>query len=445
VSLVHSSVVPGRLEDVFAWHERPGAFLRLSPPWQPARLVEESASLRDGRSVIKLPGGIRWVAQHGQYDPPRLFVDDLVSLPIHWHHIHTFEPVTEDSTRVTDTVETPVPARLLRRMFRYRHRQLADDLAVGRRMALRRAGPMTVAVTGSSGLIGSALSAQLTTAGHRVIRLVRRQPQGPDERLWRPEQPDRELLTGVDAVVHLAGASIGGRFTPSRKREIAESRIEPTRLLAQLMADSSGAGVFVAASAIGFYGTDRGDEELYEGSGRGDGFLADVVDAWEAATGPARGAGVRVVNMRTGIVQSPRGGVLRLLRPLFEAGLGGAIGDGRQWLSWIDLDDLTDLYHLALVDDGVVGPLNAVAPNPVRNAEHATTLARVLRRPSVLRVPALGPKLLLGSEGARELALASQRVRADRAASAGHQFRRPTLEECLRHQLGRPLGTERVG
>jgi len=440
LSLVHSSVVPGRPEDVFAWHERPGAFLRLFPPWLPARLVEESASLRDGRAVIKLPGGIRWASEHSGYDPPRRFVDDLVSLPIHWHHIHTFEPVMEDSTRVTDTVETPVPARLLSRMFLYRHRQLADDLAVGRRMAIRRPEPMTVAVTGASGLIGSALSAQLTTAGNRVIRLVRRAPQGPDERLWRPDQPDRDLLAGVDAVVHLAGASIGGRFTTDAKREISASRIEPTRRLAQLMADSHGGPrVLVAASAIGYFGADRGDEELDEGSGRGEGFLADVVDAWEAATGPARDAGVRVVNLRTGIVQSPRGGVLRLLRPLFVAGLGGPIGHGRQWLSWIDLDDLTDLYCLALVDEGVAGPLNAVAPNPVRNAEYAATLARVLRRPSVLRVPALGPTLLLGREGARELALASQRVRAQRAASAGHLFRRPTLEECLRHQLGRLL------
>jgi len=442
MSLVHSSVVPGPVEDVFAWHERPGAFARLFPPWQPARLVEESASLRDGRAVIRLPGGLRWVAAHGEYDPPRRFVDDLVSLPIRWHHIHTFEPVTEDSTRVTDTVETPVPARLLRRMFAYRHRQLADDLAVARRMALRRTEPMTIAVTGASGLIGSALSAQLTTGGNRVIRLVRRAPQSPDERRWRPEQPDRELLAGVDAVVHLAGASIGGRFTPSRKREIAESRIEPTRLLAQLIANSNGGPrVLVAASAVGYYGADRGDEELDEESGRGEGFLADVVDGWEAATGPARDAGVRVVNVRTGIVQSPRGGVLRLLRPLFEVGLGGPIGHGRQWLSWIDLDDLTDLYYLALVDDGVVGPLNAVAPHPVRNAEYAATLARVLRRPSLLRVPGLGPRLVLGSEGARELALASQRVRARRAASAGQTFRRPTLEECLAHQLGRPLSS----
>ena len=210
-------------------------------------------------------------------------------------------------------------------------------------MALRYSSvePLTIAVTGSSGLIGTALTALLTTGGHRVIPLVRRHPRHAGERCWQPEDPDRELLTGVDAVIHLAGASIAGRFTDARQQQIRDSRITPTRRLAELAADTSpGLRAFVTASAIGIYGPDRGDEVLTEMSARGDGFLADVVAGWEDATAPAALAGIRTVQVRTGIVQSPRGGMLRLLYPLFAAGLGGRLGSGQQWLSWIGLDDL---------------------------------------------------------------------------------------------------------
>jgi uncharacterized protein (TIGR01777 family) len=293
---------------------------------------------------------------------------------------------------------------------------------------------MTVAMTGSSGLIGSALTAFLTTGGHRVIRLVRHDPRGADERRWQPENPDRSLLDGVDAVVHLAGASIAGRFTEARKRRIRDSRVEPTRRLAELIA----AGpyrprAFVVASAIGYYGSRRGDEQLAEDSPRGDGFLADVVVDWEAAS---TAAGVRTVNVRTGIVQSPRGGMLQLLRPLFAAGLGGRIGDGRQWTSWIDLDDLTDVYYRALLDDRLSGPVNAVSPHPVRNLDYTAVLARTMRRPAFLPVPPVAPRLLLGADGAREIAVADQRVLAAKLLNAGHQFRRADLNACLAHQLG---------
>ena len=437
MTLLHESVVLGEPAEVFAWHERVGALPRLLPPWQPVRVIEEARSLRDGRAVLRLPGGVRWVAQHSGYEPPLRFVDDLVSLPLRWHHVHTFEADSPTSTRVIDTVDTAIPSRLVARTFRYRHRQLADDLVTQREMARRGSGAMTVAVTGSSGLVGSALCALLTTGGHRVIRLVRRAPERADERQWRPGEPDPEMLVGTDAVVHLAGASIAGRFGQAHKRRIEDSRVAPTARLAEAMARATnGPKTLVAASAIGFYGAERGNERLDETTGPGQGFLAEVVERWESAARPALTAGIRVVHLRTGIVQSPRGGVLRLLRPLFEAGLGGPVGGGHQWLSWIDLDDLTDAYYLALVDPGLSGPVNAVAPHPVTNAEFATTLARVLRRPSLVAVPALGLRLILGQDGARELALASQWVSALRLTAAGFAFRRPTLEACLRHQLG---------
>lgn len=449
MGLVYSSVVDAPQEDVFAWHTRPGAFARLSPPWQAMQLKSEATSLRDGRAELALPGGLRWVAQHqaDAYDPPRRFVDKIASggpasvpaaLAFRWKHIHDFEAVDATHTRMTDRVETPVPGHFLRPMFAYRHRQLADDLAAHRRARAQGLGPLTVAITGASGLVGSALTTFLSTGGHQVVRLVRHAPTKSDERQWNPDDPHPELFAGVDAVIHLAGATIAGRFTDGHRQAIRDSRIEPTRRIAELIAEAdSGPRILVSASAVGFYGYDRADEVLTETSERGGGFLADVVADWEDALAPAEQSGVRVVRIRTGIVQSPRGGTLRLLRPLFAAGLGGRVGDGQQWLPWIGIDDLVDVYHRAIWDSRLSGPVNAVAPEPVRNAEYTDTLGHVLHRPTVLPVPTLGPRLLLGDQGARELACASQRAIPAVLTAADHPFRHPHLDQALRHVLGR--------
>ncbi|MDT5141942.1 MAG: uncharacterized protein QOI79_1279, partial [Mycobacterium sp.] len=411
--------------------------------------VAEADSLKSGRAELGLPGGLRWVADHqpDSYDPPRRFVDTigaegLASLParlaVRWRHSHEFEDLGDQRTRMTDRVATPVPAAALRAMFIYRHRQLADDIAAHRHAAAQGLAPITLAITGSSGLVGSQLTAFLSTGGHRVIRLVRHPATKPDERQWNPDDPDPGLLAGVDAVIHLAGASIAGRFTDEHRAAIRDSRIGPTRRLAELIARSAdGPKVLISASAIGYYGYDRGDETLTEDSERGEGLLADVVAEWEDATVPAEEGGARVVRVRTGIVQSPAGGTLRLLRPLFAAGLGGRLGNGRQWLSWIGIDDLIDVYHRGLWDTELSGPVNAVAADPVRNIDYTRTLAHVLRRPALLPVPSFGPRLLLGEQGARELASASQRVLPARLQQADHRFRRPDLEQTLRHLLGR--------
>jgi uncharacterized protein len=449
MGLVYSSVIDAPIYEVFDWHTRPGAITRLSPPWQPVRVVAETDSLENGRAELGLPGGLRWVADHeaDSYDPPRRFVDSigtegLASLPVRlavrWRHTHDFEELSGERTRVTDRVATPVPARALRAMFAYRHRQLADDIAAHRRAAAHGLAPVTVAITGSSGLVGSALTAFLSTGGHRVIRLVRHPAIEPTERQWDPADPDPALLSGVDAVIHLAGASIAGRFTDGHRAAIRDSRIGPTRRLAELIANSAdGPKVLICASAIGYYGYDRGDQTLTEDSERGDGFLADVVEEWELATTPAEESGVRVIRVRTGIVQSPSGGILRLQLPLFRAGLGGRLGDGHQWLSYIGVDDLVDVYHRGLWDTALSGPVNAVAVEPVRNTDYTRTLAHVLHRPAVLPVPPLGPRLLLGEQGARELACANQRVLPARLQQTDHQFRHPDLDQTLRHLLGR--------
>ena len=449
MGLVYSSVIDAPIYEVFDWHTRPGAITRLTPPWQPMRVVAEADSLKSGRAELGLPGGLRWVADHqpDSYDPPRRFVDTigtegLASLParlaVRWRHTHEFEDLGDQRTRMTDRVATPVPAAALRAMFIYRHRQLADDIAAHRHAAAQGLAPITLAITGSSGLVGSQLTAFLSTGGHRVIRLVRHPATKPDERQWNPDDPDPGLLAGVDAVIHLAGASIAGRFTDEHRAAIRDSRIGPTRRLAELIARSAdGPKVLISASAIGYYGYDRGDETLTEDSERGEGLLADVVAEWEDATVPAEEGGARVVRVRTGIVQSPAGGTLRLLRPLFAAGLGGRLGNGRQWLSWIGIDDLIDVYHRGLWDTELSGPVNAVAADPVRNIDYTRTLAHVLRRPALLPVPSFGPRLLLGEQGARELASASQRVLPARLQQADHRFRRPDLEQTLRHLLGR--------
>ncbi|MGI9124456.1 MAG: TIGR01777 family oxidoreductase, partial [Mycobacterium sp.] len=316
-------------------------------------------------------------------------------------------------------------------------RQLAEDLAAHRDAARAGAGQLVIAMTGSSGLVGTALSAFLTTGGHSVIRLVRREPVGADERYWDPSQPASDLLEGADVVVHLAGESIAGRFTDAHRRAIRDSRIEPTRRLAAVAGATAGLSAFVSASAIGYYGYDRGDTVLDEDSSRGDGFLAEVVADWESATAPAADAGLRVVPVRTGIVQAAAGGTLRLLRPLFAAGLGGRLGSGRQWLSWIAIDDLLDIYYRAIYDARLAGPVNAVAPNPVRNAEYTAELAKTLHRPALLPVPSIGPRVLLGRQGAVELAEANQRVAPQRLDALGHRFRQPTVADALAHQLGK--------
>lgn len=300
---------------------------------------------------------------------------------------------------------------------------------------------MHVAVTGSSGLIGSSLVPFLTTEGHAVTRLVRREPTASDEVQWDAEggRLDPGALEGVDAVVHLAGEPIGERrWTEQQKRRIRDSRVVSTRALAEAIAEvDNGPGVLVCASGVHYYG-DRGDEELDEASEPGDGFLAGVVRDWEAAAGPAREAGARVVHVRTGILQDPAGGALGRVLPLFKLGAGGRLGSGQQWWSWISRDDLVGLYHHALTEASVQGSINATAPNPVSNAEYTRILGTVLGRPTILPVPRFGPKLLLGSELAEELLFSSIKVRPRVAEQTGYAFRHRELEPALRELLGKP-------
>jgi uncharacterized protein (TIGR01777 family) len=295
-----------------------------------------------------------------------------------------------------------------------------------------------VAVTGASGLIGSALTRRLATGGHQVSRLVRR-AAGPGEISWDPVKGRLEpgQLEGMDAIIHLAGENVGARWTAARKRRIKSSRIQGTRLLSEAVARARRRpGVLVSASAIGIYG-DRGDEILTENSPVGDAaldFLAEVGREWEAAAEPARASGSRVVHPRFGLVLSSEGGALKKMLLPFRLGLGGRLGNGTQWMSWISIDDVVGAILHVLLTESFSGPVNLVAPEPVRNRDFTAILGRVLSRPTPFAVPAAALRLILG-EMATSTLLASARVLPRRLLAADYRFEHPDLETALRHVL----------
>jgi uncharacterized protein (TIGR01777 family) len=296
-----------------------------------------------------------------------------------------------------------------------------------------------ILVTGATGLVGSALVAALA-GGSEVIRLSRRAPRAPGDLQWDPDAGTlaRAPLEGLDAVVHLAGESIGGRrWNAAHQRSVRESRVRGTRLLSETLGSlARPPRVLVSASGVGWYG-DRGEERLTETSGPGNGFLAEVARAWEEATTPAARRGIRVIHLRSGLVLAPRGGALEPMRRLTGLGLGGPLGGGRQWMSWIAIDDLVSAIAHGLTREELRGPVNMVAPGATRQAEFARTLGRVLSRPAWLPAPRLALRLVLGREMADELLLASQRAEPARLRETGFAFRFPALEPALRHVLGR--------
>jgi len=300
---------------------------------------------------------------------------------------------------------------------------------------------MKVLLSGSSGLVGSALIPVLTGGGHQVARLVRSEPApGGSEVRWDPEAGEirKAALEGVEAAVHLAGESIAaGRWTAAKRARILKSRVKGTQLLAEALAGlKQPPKVLVSASAVGYYG-DRGDEALTENSGSGSAlFLSNVCRQWEAAAEPAADAGIRVVNLRFGVILSAAGGALpRLLTP-FRMGVGGRLGSGKQYMAWIALDDVVGAIVHVLTTEALRGPVNAVAPQPVTNREFTKTLGRVLGRPTVFPMPAFAARLAFG-QMADELLLASQRVEPAKLLASGYQFRFPELEAALRHLLGK--------
>jgi uncharacterized protein (TIGR01777 family) len=450
-----STHMPQTAGEVYAWHARPGAFERLTPPWERVELVERSGGAEDGaRTVVRIHAGpmaLRWLAVHRDHVPGRRFVDEQVEGPFsHWVHTHEFVP-ERDGCRVIDRIEYSPPYGLagaaadpwlirprIDRLLAYRHAVLQGDLAAHARFAGRPR--LHVAITGATGLLGRTLSAFLMTGGHRVTRVVRAAPGAGDVH-WDPAQGriDAAALEGLDAVVHLAGENVAsGRWTPERKRRIRDSRVAATRLLADSLAGlTRPPQVLVTASAIGIYGP-RGDEVLTDESGagpRGD-FFVDLARDWEAAAEPARRAGIRVALPRFGVVLSPRGGALAKLLPPFRAGVGGPIGSGRMWLSWVSVDDAVGAIHQALFSESLAGPFNVTAQAPVTNAVFARTLGRVLGRPALVPVPAVALRAVFG-EMADATILSSIRALPTVLEREGYPFRHAELEPALRYLVGR--------
>ncbi len=440
--------------EVFAWHERSGAFGRLCPPWERVEMTRHVGGIKDGARVslrTKVgPIWAKWEILHRDYIEGRQFRDVLLSGPFaRWEHLHRIEPVGPSACELTDEIQYRLPLgmlgrlggagftrRQLERMFTYRHAVTKADLELGY-LSPRKC----ILVSGASGLVGRTLEAFLLTQGHTVRRLVRRQPQAANEFSWDPtrEKIDRAALTGADAVVHLGGSNVaGGRWTATRKAEILSSRVDGARTLAAGIAAlnaSERPEVFVSAAAVGFYG-ERGEQRLDEQAALGAGFLADVCAAWEGELAAIEQLGVRTVALRTGVVLSPAGGALAKMLPAFLMGVGGRLGLGRQWMSWITPDDLCAMYERAVTDSMWRGAYNAVAPEPVTNAEFTSVLARVLRRPAIFPVPTVVLRAVFG-EMANETLLASTRAVPARLQAAGFSWRQPELEPALRHVLGR--------
>ncbi len=443
-------------EEVFDWHERPGALERLTPPWGDVEVVSRSGGIRDGGKISlrirRGPTAFRWDLTHKDYIRGRQFRDEQVSGPMkHWSHRHLFEPAEGGGTLARDEIDMEPPLgfagraigpgfvkRELDRLFAFRYQRLFTDLARHRAFAHQKR--LSVAITGASGLVGSNLRHFLTTGGHEVVRLVRdSRKMSEGDVFWNPATGvlDEKALQRVDAVVHLAGTSIAsGRWTEARKRSIKQSRIRGTELIARTLANmKNGPRVLISASAVGYYG-DRGAEVLNESTSPGRGFLAEVCRGWEGATTSAERAGVRVVNLRMGVVLSPNGGALGQMLLPFKMGAGGRIGSGKQYMSWIDLDDLVGLIQHTLYDDSLHGPVNATAPTPVPNAAFTSALGRALGRPTVVPVPGFAVKAAFGELGTEAL-LWGQRVRPEKALNSGFEFFYKGVEDSLRFQLGR--------
>ena len=460
------SPMPATPEELFAWHARPGAFARLAPPWQRFEVVGGRPEVVEGSRVVlrmaKGPLRVRWVAEHRSVRPGAGFRDVQISGPFAlWEHDHLFEPRGEEGALLHDRIRFRPPAGALGRLlmeaslrrdlestFRYRHATTAADLELHARFAGRPR--LRVAVTGAGGLVGRTLCALLTTGGHQVVRLQRRAARGPlaapeesaERASWDPQRGllDPGAVGDLDAIVHLAGEPIaGGRWTAERKRRIHASRADGTRnLVDSLRRMERPPRLLISASAVGFYG-DRGEEPTDESAPRGEGFLAEVCSAWESAALAARELGLRVAVARLGVVLSPAGGFLARVLPPFRLGLGGRLGDGRQRMSWISIDDAAAaLLHLLMTDE-LEGPINLCAPETPSNAELASLVGRVLRRPAALPMPAPVLRAMFG-ELADEMMLAGVVARPARLEATGFRFRHPRPEAALHHLLGLPPG-----
>ncbi len=438
--------------EVYDWHVRPGAFERLVPPWEPVRLQGRAAAIAAGeQQTVRFqlgPVKPRWTSEIVEVQDGASFRDVQLAGPFaKWEHTHRMNTNGGAGSVLEDSVSYRLPLgplgalfggpmvrRRLDRMFDYRHKVTAIDL--GRHKAAGER-TLTVLVTGASGMVGQAFCAFLSTGGHSVRKLVRGAPKSKNEFHWDTASGaiDPAAVEGCDAVVHLAGENIAGRrWSRAQKKRIQDSRVDGTRQVADaIRAAKQKPEVFVCASAIGIYGS-RGDEQLDESSTHGDDYLAHVCKEWEREAGNL--AEVRTVQARFGVILSASGGALKKMLLPFLAGGGGKLGSGKQWMSWVALEDVVGALHHLVLKDELRGPVNVVSPHPATNADYTKTLGNVLGRPTIAPMPGFVARAAFG-EMADALLLASQRVYPRRLLESSFEFAFPDLESALRHTLGR--------
>lgn len=452
-----SSSIHVPVQELEAWHHAPGAFQRLTPPWERLRIIEEPAEIADGtQAVISMKAGpfwTKWIAEHQDCLPGESFTDVQVKGPFaHWKHIHRFQSAYDaDRSTLTDDIEFRMPMgwlgnvfggpfvrRKLERTFRYRHAMTTMDLERRANEPSGQDRALTVLITGATGMVGTALEAFLRMRGHRVRR-VTRDPKRPTDVQWDISAGEMDLSSDekLDAVVHLAGENIAsGRWSAKRKKRILESRRQGTRLLCKTLASlDCPPKVLVSASGANYY--EQGTDEFQdEAAPQGNSFLSDVCKVWEEETASAKSAGIRVVNMRLGVIISPAGGALAKMLPAFQLGVAGRLGSGDQRMAWIALDDVIDIMHRAIQDERYEGAVNAVAPQSPTNREFTKTLAKALRRPALIPVPSLALKAAFGKEMANETLLADLAIAPGKLEQLGYPYRFPDIDGALRFTLG---------
>ncbi len=474
--------LPARIEESFAYHERPGALGRLIPPWEQATIKRCDGSLKPGSEVLLQTRfgllSLDWLARHKLYDSPRMFSDKQITGPFSkWYHEHLFESMGETRTKLTDRIQFEIPfgaigkffgeafvEQKLNAMFGYRHRVSYDDLVFGEAL-LKKSGGLpsskTVAISGSHGLIGSGVVSLLSVLGYQVIRLERptskkfASPSSlgncddshsvfkPRSIVWDPNQglANSEQLNGIDAVIHLAGKGIAdSRWTKKTKQELVRSRIDATEILAnQLALLPEPPKAFVSASGIGIYG-DRSDDVCDETQPASHDFLGELAKRWEQASSRLTACGTRVSCARLGIVLTPRGGALAKMLPIFRWGIGGRLGSGKQYWSWIDYQDAVSAFVWLALNPECLGSYN-LAAGAVTNQVFTKELSKVLARPAWMPVPAFAIRAAMG-EMADGLLLNSTRASGEHLLETGYPLRQNVLGLALRDMLGVQAGSD---
>ena len=440
------------VETAFAWHERPGAIDRLTPPWEEIQIISQAGGIEAGaQTYFKVKAGpvwLKWLAHHMLYEKNKMFQDIQRHGPfLFWEHNHQFEPDGTHACFLTDSIRFRLPftplsdvfalktvKKRLYRMFEYRHAVTQHDL----KLLANYQDNQKIVITGASGVLGAALVPFLRTQGHSVTRIVRQTPQLEDEAFWNPyrQEIDTNAFENADTVIHLAGEYIGdGRWTKKKKKRIIDSRVKGTQMIAETISNmKSPPKTLICASAIGYYGN-RGIETITEASTPGNDFISDVCTQWENAAAAAIDKGIRVIFLRIGIVLTPRGGALERLLPLYKTGLGMILGDGAQMMSWISEDDFLGVVNHVIHNPTISGPVNVTSPNPVSQQNFSNILAQSLARPAFIHLPQWIITPLFGQMG-NEVLLAGNCVIPEKLMVSNYSFLHPKLEDALQHLLG---------